>query len=76
MADFHQTGVITTLHRLGRVDLNRLETELEAFSYQMPITLILPSLCSELEGPALKNIVKELQSIKYLNEIIIALTKK
>jgi hypothetical protein len=28
MADFHQTGVITTLHRLGPGDLTRLEREL------------------------------------------------
>lgn len=73
MADFHQTGVITTLHRLGRVDLNLLETQLEAFSYQMPIALVLPSLYSELNGPALKGILKELQSVKYLKETIIAL---
>jgi len=73
MADFHQTGVIATLHRLGRVDLNRLETQLEAFAYQMPIALVLPSLYSELNGPALKGIVRELQSVKYLSEIIIAL---
>jgi glucosyl-3-phosphoglycerate synthase len=73
MADFHQTGVITTLHRLGKRDLGQLETELEAFAIQMPIALVLPSLYSELNGPALKNILKELQSVKYLNEIIVAL---
>lgn len=75
MADFHQTGVIATLHRLGKVDPNRLETELEAFAYQMPIALVLPSLYSELERPALKNIVNELQSVKYLNEIVISLDR-
>lgn len=75
MADFHQTGVIATLHRLGKVDPNRLETELEAFAYQMPTALVLPSLYSELEGPALKNIVNELQSVKYLNEIVISLDR-
>jgi len=73
MADFHQTGVISTLHRLGRVDLARLETELEAFSLQMPIALVLPCLYSELQGPALKEIVKQLQSVKYLREIVISL---
>jgi glucosyl-3-phosphoglycerate synthase len=73
MADFHQTGVISTLHRLGRVDLDRLETELEAFSLQMPIALVLPCLYSELQGPALKEIVKQLQSVKYLREIVVSL---
>ncbi len=73
MADFHQTGVIATLHRLGSVDLKRLETELEAFAYQMPIALVLPCLYTELLGPALPSILKELQSVKYLNEIVVAL---
>ncbi|HUK56575.1 MAG TPA: glycosyl transferase [Nitrospiria bacterium] len=73
MADFHQTGVISTLHRLGRVDLDWLETQLEAFSHQMPIALVLPSLYSELQGPALKEILKQLQSVKYLREIVITL---
>jgi len=73
MADFHQTGVISTLHRLGRVDLGRLETQLEAFSHQLPIALVLPCLFSELQGPALKEILKELQSVRYLREIIVSL---
>ncbi len=73
MADFHQTGVISTLHRLGNVDLKRLETELEAFAYQMPIALVLPCLYTELQGSALPGILKELQSVKYLNEIVVAL---
>ncbi len=73
MADFHQTGVISTLHRLGNVDRKRLETELEAFAYQMPIALVLPCLYTELQGSALPGILKELQSVKYLNEIVVAL---
>ena len=73
MADFYQTGVISTLHRLGKVNVDRLETELEAFTHQMPIALVLPSLYGELNGPALKNILKEIQPVKYLQEVVIAL---
>ena len=32
MADFHQTGVISTLHRLGRPDIDRLEREILSYS--------------------------------------------
>ena len=42
MADFHQTGVITTLHRLGNSDLERLESELLGYSSRRPIALVLP----------------------------------
>jgi glucosyl-3-phosphoglycerate synthase len=75
MADFYQTGVIATLHRLEKVDLNRLETELEAYSVQMPIALVLPSLYSDLTGPAMAGIINELRSVKYLHEIVVSLDR-
>jgi len=74
MADFHQTGVITSLHRLGRVDLDRLETQLVSYSKERPIALVLPSLFSELQGPALKGIVEELAQVPYLSQVVVSLS--
>ena len=37
--------------------------------------IILPSLFSELEGPALQNIVEELKYVPYLDHIVIGLDK-
>mgnify|MGYP001391545335 FL=1 len=45
------------------------------FSKFRPITLILPSLFSELKGPALPNIIKEISKVKYINHIVIGLDK-
>jgi glucosyl-3-phosphoglycerate synthase len=73
MADFYQPGVITTLHRLKRVDLGRMETELEFYSRHNPIALVLPSLYSELKEKALKTIVSEIQKVKYINQVVITL---
>lgn len=73
MGDFYQNGVITTLHNLNRRPVEELEAELRQFSQTRPLALILPSLFSELEGPALKNIVDELKKVDYLDEIIIGL---
>ncbi|MGJ8621064.1 MAG: glycosyl transferase [Methylophilaceae bacterium] len=73
MGDFYQNGVITTLHNLNRRPVEELEAELRQFSQVRPLALILPSLFSELEGPALKNIVEELEKVDYLDEIIIGL---
>lgn len=39
------------------------------------MALILPSLYSELEGPALANIVGELTRVPYLSEIVIGLDR-
>ena len=74
MADFHQTGVITSLHRLGKPDLARLERELTVYAQERPIALVLPSLYSEIHGPALKRIVEELSQVPYLNQCVLSLS--
>ncbi|MCA9502057.1 MAG: glycosyl transferase [Spirochaetaceae bacterium] len=76
MADFHQTGVITTLHRLGEPDLARLERDLVRYAEERPIALVLPSLYSEIHGPALKRIVEELSRVPYLEQCIVSLSGK
>jgi glucosyl-3-phosphoglycerate synthase len=73
MSDFYQTGIITTLHQLGKPSLERLESELHGFSKVRPIALVLPALYSEFEGPAMPGIIQELSKVKYLNEIVLAL---
>ncbi|MEX2335148.1 MAG: glycosyl transferase, partial [Pseudohongiella sp.] len=75
MGDFHQNGVITTLHNLSKRPLAELEYELQVFSKMRPMTLILPSLYSELQGPALPNIIKELAQVPYLSQVVIGLDR-
>jgi glucosyl-3-phosphoglycerate synthase len=75
MSDFFQPGVITTLHRLKKDNLERKETELEFYSRYNPIALVLPSLYSELEEKALRTIVSEIQKVKYINQVIVTLGK-
>jgi len=73
MSDFFQNGQIVTLHRLVDRTLKELETELCANAKKRLLALILPSLYLELKGPALPNIVKQLQKVGYINEIIITM---
>lgn len=75
MADFYQNGIITTLHNLSHRPLKDLEDELRTFSKQRPMSLILPSLFSELEGEALPNIINHLTGADYLSEIVIGLDR-
>lgn len=74
MADFHQTGVITSLHRLGEPDLIRLERELVRYGRERPVALVLPSLYAEIHGPALKQIVEELSQVPYLRQCVVSLS--
>jgi glucosyl-3-phosphoglycerate synthase len=73
VGDFHQNGVFTTLHNLTQRPVADLERELIEFSRQRPLGLVLPSLYSELQTPALETIVQELRKVPYLNEIIVGL---
>ncbi|MGB1091463.1 MAG: glycosyl transferase, partial [Oceanobacter sp.] len=73
MADFYQNGLITTLHNLVDRPLEDMEKELMSFSRVRPMSLVLPSLYSELEGPALENIIADICNVPYLNEIVIGL---
>jgi glucosyl-3-phosphoglycerate synthase len=75
MADFYQNGIVTTLHNLSRRPLIDIENELRSFSKQRPMSLILPSLFSELEGDALPTIVDHLKGADYLSEIVIGLDR-
>ena len=75
MADFHQHGIITTLHHLETLPLEDLEAQLMSFRKQRPMALVLPSLYSELEGPALSGIVDELSKVRYLEQIIVGLDR-
>ncbi|MEE8330014.1 MAG: glycosyl transferase [Thermodesulfovibrionia bacterium] len=73
MADFHQTGVVATFHKLGKPSLEKIESELSWYAQEHPIALVLPSLYSELEGEALKGIIRELKGVEYLKEVVVTL---
>ena len=75
MGDFHQSGIINTFHNLTQRPLEELEKELEGFSYQRPMTLVLPSLYTELEGPALGPIIENLAQVQYVDELVIGLDR-
>ena len=73
MADFYQTGIVTTFHRFANIDLKRMESELTEFNRHRPIALVLPSTYAELEAPAIKQIMKEIKEVSYLNEIVVTM---
>jgi len=73
MSDFFQNGVITTFHKLGKINLKRLENDLRDFSQISPISLVLPSLYREFASGALPNIMKEIKKVTYLDRIVLCL---
>jgi len=73
MADFYQTGLLATFHRLGALNLERLEGELLDFNEHRPLALVLPTTPKELDSPALRGILANIKEIPYLNEIVVTL---
>ncbi len=73
MSDFKQEGPITTLHLLSERNVFMVEEEISKATKSRPISLVLPCLISEMDGPALNVIRSVLQSVDYLREIVVTL---
>lgn len=79
MADFHQEGIITTLHSLYEAFdqdeyLEGLEKKLVDYASHLNICLLLPCLYSELQTPqVLDPIVYDISQVEYLHSIVVAL---
>lgn len=73
MSDFNQGGVVPTLHDLGNKPVAALEDDLRVWSVDLPITLIIPSLSSEIDSPALDGIVSQLAGADYLDTVLVGL---
>ena len=79
MTDFHQEGIVTTLHALYEAFdkeeyLADLEHKLEEYSRHTKISLLLPSLYAELRNPqVLDRIMNNIKQVKYLHSVVVAL---
>jgi len=73
MSDFFQNGEIATFHRLKHRDIQELEEELREATKHRPISLVLPYIPIELQGPGLPRIVEELKNVRYLKNIVVGI---
>jgi len=79
MADFHQEPQITTLHALyeafdSATYLNNLERKLEQHARHEHISLLLPSLHSEMgNAGVLDRIIERIAEVHYLSSVVVAL---
>jgi len=75
VGDFYQHRLFTTLHRLARWPLVELEAQLAASPRARQMALLLPSLASEMDRPALARIVEQLRDVEYIHRVVIALDR-
>ena len=75
MSDFHQQGPVTALPRLRDRPVPEIEAEILRLTPKFPVSLVIPMVPSELDRPALGNILDELCEVTYLDSLVISLNK-
>ncbi|MCX7603659.1 MAG: hypothetical protein N2036_06255 [Bryobacteraceae bacterium] len=75
MADFLQTGTITTLHALKPEAWRMLDAELPRWGRRKPLGVVLPALYSEFENPAVYTIIAELEKADWIERIVLVLSQ-
>jgi glucosyl-3-phosphoglycerate synthase len=75
MSDVHQQGPVTALPRLGDRPVADIEAEILRLTPKFPVSLVIPMVPSELDRPALGNILDELSDVGYLDTLVVSLNK-
>ncbi|MBV8609234.1 MAG: hypothetical protein JO034_17480 [Singulisphaera sp.] len=73
MPDFFQNGVITTLHDLGTISRDHLESLLARVTRRYKIGLVLPVTASDMRAEPFTRIVRELEGVPYIEQIVVVL---
>lgn len=73
MPDFSQSGLITTLHELGTVNLEKLELMLDEATQRYKIGLVLPVTADDMRAEPFPRIIDHLSQANYIDSIVIAL---
>ena len=73
MSDFIQSGVITTLHDLGTISRDHLESLLAQVTRRYKLGLVLPVTASDMRAEPFRRIVRELEGVSYVEQIVVVL---
>ena len=73
MPDFIQTGVITTLHDMGTISRDHLESLLAQVTRRYKLGLVLPVTASDMRAEPFRRIVRELEGVSYIDQIVVVL---
>ena len=75
MPDFSQYGPITTIHELGTVDRDQLESMLNRSVRESPIGLVLPITASDMRAEPFANIARHLSKVEFIDTTVIVLNR-
>jgi glucosyl-3-phosphoglycerate synthase len=72
MPDFYQHARIPTLHHLAVTNTGEREAEIEAWTENKPVTLLLPALFCEFERPVLPGILATVSRVPYVSQVVLS----
>lgn len=75
MSDFAQSGPIATLTRLGERPVDELEQGISRHTRRNKAAVLIPSLVTEMDRPALAGICDVLRTVPYLDTVLISLDR-
>ncbi len=73
MPDFHQNGIVTTMHDLGTTDQDRIEQLLVDVTRNYKIGLVLPVTAADMRAAPFRDIIQKLQGADYIDTIAVVL---
>ncbi len=73
MPDFHQNGIVTTMHDLGTTNQDRIERLLVDVTKNYKIGLVLPVTASDMRAAPFRDIIQKLQGADYIDTIAVVL---
>jgi len=73
MPEFFQSGLITTLHDLGAVDIEKIEQILVTDTQTHQVGLVLPVTASDMRAKPFGRIVEQLTKVNYIEHIAVTL---
>jgi glucosyl-3-phosphoglycerate synthase len=73
MPDFHQNGIVTTLHDLGTTTREGLEAVLERTTRRYRIGLVLPVTASDMRAEPFRQIIGQLREASYIDTVAVVL---
>lgn len=75
MTDFIQQGPVTTIHDLGTVGRETLESMMNAAARYYRIGLVLPITASDMRAEPFARIVEELKDAEFLERVVVVLNR-
>lgn len=72
MPDFYQHARVPTLHHLAVTDTGEREAEIQSWTRDQPVALLLPALFHEFQRPVLPKILATASRVSFVSQVVLS----